>query len=149
MISKSVTIMRGIPGSGKSSWIKLNKPKAEVHSTDNYFMNNGKYEFSPSLLATNHNLCLKHYIFDLSIGVIDIVVDNTNISLFEIAPFYRAAEAYGYSVKVIWLQCPWEIAAQRNIHAVPTEVIRKMSLSFEPLPPWCNVEILHYDGGFR
>ncbi len=132
--------MRGCAGSGKSTWIKNNLPKATVFSTDHYFMKDGVYQFDPKLLGTNHNLCLRDYTCALINKIPEIVVDNTNVKVFEIAPFYRLAEAMGYAVKIVWIHCTWEVAAARNTHGVPPETVRQMSRSFEPLPLWWNLE---------
>lgn len=137
-----VTIMRGIPGSGKSTWIRDNVHGLVV-SADEYFSSaDGSYKFDPTLLPAAHNDCLKRFLSNVYAGRESIVVDNTNIRTYEIAPYYRLAEVYGYEVEVIWLVCAPSLAIKRGIHGVPEDLVRSMAISFEPLPSWWNVRII-------
>ena len=49
-------IMRGVPGSGKSTVAsKIKGENGIIHSTDDYFIDaNGEYQFDKTLLAKNH-----------------------------------------------------------------------------------------------
>ena len=67
---------------------------------------------------------------------------NTNISAYEISPYYLAAEAYGYDVKILKFPCSVEVAKERNIHKVPDHVIEHMARDIEkPLPPWWTEKV--------
>lgn len=139
---KKVTIMRGIPGSGKSTWI-CNNTLGKTVSADSWFLReDGSYGFDKEQLPHAHNWCLRQFLAYLYDGVTHIIVDNTNIRVYEIAPFYRLAETFGYNVEIIWLVCDPVKAFQRNIHGVPIELVKSMAISFEPLPPWWNVRIV-------
>jgi len=143
---KKVTIMRGIPGSGKSTWIENNccsDPTYAV-SADDYFtdIETGEYRFDSTKLPLAHNVCLQRFLALLNSGVTSIVVDNTNVRTFEIAPYYRLAEIFGYEVEVIWLVCDPSVAVARSIHGVPENLVRSMAVSFDPLPAWWNVRIV-------
>lgn len=137
----SVIIMRGLPGSGKSSWHKQYHPNAFVFSTDDEFMINGIWTFDKTKLAINHDKTLVKYtrhIAQYRGG--DIVVDNTNIKVWEIAPYYRIAEAFGLNPQITQVQANPEDCILRNTHGVPAETIYMMAKSFEPLPPWWNIK---------
>lgn len=137
-----VYLMRGPSGSGKSTWIKNNIPNAKIISTDNYFMVNGEYKFDPLRLPEYHNQALTDYLKLLQEDALDIVVDNTNIRVFEIAPYYRLAEVFGYKVTVIWIVTKINNCIERNVHGVPSQTIKNQMMSIEPLPPWWNVDIV-------
>lgn len=91
---RHVTIMRGIPGAGKSTWIEGHKEN------------------------------------------LDIVVDNTNITALEIAPFASIANAYNIPFEIVTIAADPVVAHQRNVHNVPFEFIARHAhkISEEKLP---------------
>lgn len=137
-----VIIMRGLPGSGKTTWVRDNAPgDAIIVSADTYFMQNGRYQFDPSKIAEAHNDCLRRFVAALQERTSPtIVVDNTNLRVTEIAPYYRLAEAFGYTPIVVWVHQHPDACANRNIHNVPRDAILKMMTATEALPNWMNVE---------
>lgn len=146
-----VKIMSGLPGSGKSTLIKQNytplgKPAVKdvvVFSADNFFMVNGVYRFDRSRLADAHDKCLGDFIRaaqSLNGGSKTLIVDNTNVSAMEIAPYYRISQVFGHQVEVIRLICDPIIAFKRNVHEVPLRTIMDMHTKMqEPLLAWWNV----------
>lgn len=139
-----VKVMRGVPGSGKSTWVKQNIHNAVICSADEYFMTpQGEYRFDASKLGAAHNWCLRSFIDELQKPHgRTVVVDNTNVKVFEIAPYYRVAEALGHAVEIIWIHCPPITAFQRGLHGVPLQKVYDMALGFDPLPPWWNVRMV-------
>jgi len=132
-MKKIVYIMRGIPGSGKSTMARqLAGDTGKIHSTDDYFMKDGKYAFDPNQLRRNHQLNFQAFKADLSLGVSPVIVDNTNTQKWEYENYTKAAEDAGYEVEVV--QVPHidpKLAAQRNTHGVPEESIRRMIARWE------------------
>lgn len=133
-------ILSGVSGAGKSTWIQNQAwaDNADIHSADAYFLQDGVYRFDPKLLPEAHAECLRGFIhgvrpgfrakemgLDLSDQAIQ-VVDNTNTTNEEIAPYYSVAKAYGYSVTLVTLRVNLELAAQRNTHGVPLAGIEAM-----------------------
>lgn len=91
-----VIMMSGVPGSGKSTLVARRWPGAVVFSADAYFMVDGEYRFDPSRIGEAHCGCLRSFTETLQVADVEVlVVDNTNLSVSEIAPYAALAQAYG------------------------------------------------------
>lgn len=150
---KQVIITSGIPGSGKSTWVRKNTNPymTEVFSADDFFCDkNGQYHFDPSKLSEAHSSCLKNFTMRLmhlnnfkdDSCKITLVVDNTNTSAWEIAPYYSLAQAFNIHVKIVRIIASPETAFPRNIHGVHKDKVEKMAerITMNPLPPFWIVE---------
>lgn len=128
-----VIILRGIPGSGKSTVARaLVRNIGGILSTDDFFMDAyGGYYFKKHLLSEAHQETFRQFINDIKGNVPLIVVDNTNISSWEIAPYYAAAEAYGYEVEIVSLMTRPEVAWARQTHGVPRATFDRMVENFD------------------
>ncbi len=150
---KKVIIMRGLPGSGKSRYVKglaaENKCSVVIASADHYHylpqpdnpdgsMAPRRYEFKPENARKAHDSCLLEFIKYINQGWGLIVVDNTNCSAWEISPYYRLAEVHGYEVEIVWLQAPLEKCMARGLHNVPLATVENMRnrMEREELPSW-------------
>lgn len=142
---KKLLIMRGPSGAGKDYWISHNAPNAKIISTDNYFMVNGEYKFDITRLAEYHNYTLRDCVAHLQIGTPFIVINNTNTRVFEIAPYYRLGEAFGYEVEIVWIIAHPDKCKAHTQHNVPPQNIDKMFFQAEPLPDWWNVTVVIND----
>lgn len=162
-----VIILRGVPGSGKSHFTKnFDEETTLVVSADFFFQNRadmlGKtYNevFNPANLPDAHAQCLCRFteevtrwddapISDEDYGADQkkaVIVDNTNITAVEMAPYVALAQAYGCSVEIHRFDIDTLTAAHRNTHGVSEAVIGRMnsSLRAEELPPWWPKEIVH------
>lgn len=141
---KTVYVLRGISGSGKSQLAKAITSVIYEHvpicSTDLYFMDNKVYQFDPSKLAEYHQRNFDR--FYESLGTYDtIIVDNTNTQKWEYQEYVKAAEKAGYSVIYIVLS-PKDINGvvkleyvkechARNSHGVPYESVLAQANRFE------------------
>ena len=136
-----VVILRGIPGAGKSTLAHKRWPDACIVSADHFFMVGGKYQFNPAQLGEAHGSCLKSYLGHIQMGDCDVlVVDNTNISIVEMAPYVAIAQAFKVPVQVITVATPSPVAGERNVHGVPPERVAKMGEALneatKSIPPW-------------
>lgn len=141
----NVTIMRGLPGSGKSTHVKTHHQEDSVVSSDHYFIGpDGSYRFDPLLIGKAHNECLQQFVDMLLVSEPNIVVDNTNITPSEIAPYHALANAFGYDVVIKYIYCDLPRALAHNTHKVPTNIMLDMNrrLLTEVLPPWWKQELI-------
>lgn len=120
-----VTILRGISGSGKSTWVKQNAPEAVVASADHFFLQaNGTYVFDAEKLSEAHISCFRTFLEAAQNRVPHIIIDNSNIFAWEISPYVIAGTALAYTVEVLTLECDPEIAIQRKSWVRPDKVRR-------------------------
>jgi predicted ABC-type ATPase len=127
-------ILSGPSGAGKSTVAKnltasLPRVCYAILSADDFFTKrgNGVYDFDPKLLPEAHKACYLDFVSAINIRVPLVIVDNTNISGWEIAPYYRYAEVMGYDVSITKLIVRPEVCAARNVHGVPAKAVESMA----------------------
>ena len=139
-MNKRLVIMRGISGSGKSTYTRDHLPGAYVCSADQFFIDPaGVYQFDPRKLGEAHRWCYRSFLTALSHNHDIIVVDNTNTQLFEFYGYAQAAWAHDYTVEVVRMDTPVEVAAARNLHGVPTAGVKAMQDRFQTIPPFLGI----------
>jgi predicted kinase len=121
-----VTILSGIPGSGKSTFASGTGAGAIVCSADDWFCRSGEYRFNVCELGDAHGECLKKFVEAIQQGR-DTVVDNTNTTSEEIVPYYAVAAAYGAQIELITVLCDHKKAAARNVHGVSAKGVEAMA----------------------
>ena len=109
-----VTILRGISGSGKTTWANTHKEEALILSTDKYFEQSGTYTFDGAKLQDYHRQTFREYMEAILRREPWIIVDNTNIKLWEFVPYVAAAEVYGYTVEILTFSCSVATSLQRK-----------------------------------
>lgn len=127
-------ILSGPSGAGKSTIARsltagLHMTNFVIASADDYFTNYGQspYNFVPSLLPEAHKECYLNFLAACALRVPLVIVDNTNLQGWEIAPYYRHAEVMGYDVSITKVLIDVPTAAARNLHGVPLKAIESMS----------------------
>jgi predicted kinase len=125
---KLVKILRGIPGSGKSYYARTVKD-ATIISTDNYFISDGVYTFDKSKLGEAHKSTFKGFVSLIINPEFSgtIIIDNTNITIAEIAPYYSVAAAYDWDVEIITFDTPFRMCVDRQTHGVSMQTMQQRS----------------------
>ena len=121
-------LIRGLPGSGKSTVAKL-FDKALHFEADMYFLDaDGNYHFDASKIKNAHNWC-RHSVMDaMKEGHPIVVVSNTFTQEWEMDVYYLLAEELGYRVTSMIVENRHE---GKNIHGCPDDKIEQMKTRFE------------------
>ncbi len=135
-MEKVLYIVRGIPGSGKSTFAKqLVGADFLVCEADKYFMVDGEYTFDATKLKQAHDFCrntVETYMRD-NVEANDqfyrqIAVSNTFTQEWEMQPYFDLAAKYGYTVFTVIVE---NRHGGVNQHGVPDDVLTKMRDRFE------------------
>lgn len=120
-------ILRGIPGSGKSTYGKkivdnaidagLSAIKIEA---DDFFIKDGKYNWNPKLIGMAHKWCQDNvrkalHLYDV------VVVANTSLSLTDVKTYIKIANEEYVDFEVVAIH-----GNHQNVHNVPEETLKKM-----------------------
>jgi predicted kinase len=126
MIEKILILLRGIPGSGKSTFAKT---IGGLHfEADNYFMIDDVYEFIPSKIKDAHRYCQESVEVNMMRGEEKIIVSNTFTQEWEMEPYFEMAAQYGYKIFSIIVE---NRHGNVNLHNVPTEKLESMRNRFQ------------------
>lgn len=130
---KNLYLVRGVPGSGKSTFAR--QFGDSHYEADSYFMANGEYKFDPAKLKQAHESCrsevelaMIHNHVTYGLDRSDIVVSNTFTQEWEMEPYYRLAETYGYRVFSLIVENRHD---GENTHGVPADKVQVMKDRFE------------------
>ena len=130
-MEKILYIVRGIPGSGKSTFAKS---LGGTHfETDMFFMKDGEYKFDMFKLKEAHKWCqdsvYNAMILNHTAGLNNvIVVSNTFTQEWEMKPYFEMADQHDYKVFSIVVE---NRHGGVNEHNVPEETLTLMRNRFE------------------
>ncbi|WP_347366096.1 ATP-binding protein [Vibrio vulnificus] len=128
MAKQKLTLVRGLPGSGKSTYAKT--LDAILVEADQFFIDkNDNYQYDPALIKTAHSWCQLETKRLLRAGF-DVVVANTFVKNWEMSFYKSLADEVNVSFEVIEINGKYQ-----NIHGVPDAVIARMRKQFEKLDP--------------
>ena len=126
-MNKSIIIIRGLPGSGKSTVAELFE-NAHICTADDYHMVEDKYDWKPENVSIAHQKCQEKCESLMKIESPKIIIANTSTTIKEMNPYYNLATKYGYKIFSIIVE---NRHGGINIHNVPDEIIDKMKNRFE------------------
>ncbi|EKF9234277.1 ATP-binding protein [Vibrio cholerae] len=128
MAKQKLTLVRGLPGSGKSTYAKT--LYAILVEADQFFIDkNDNYQYDSALIKTAHAWCQLETKRLLRAGF-DVVVANTFVKNWEMSFYKSLADEVNVSFEVIEINGKYQ-----NIHGVPDAVITRMRKQFEKLNP--------------
>lgn len=128
-------IMCGLPGSGKSTYIKEELPKdIEIINQDSIRVELGIMDnVNDKQIGTTEQekevtrICLER--IDKAIkDRRDFVIDNTNIKAGRVQNYYDQLKRAGANIKIIIIDTPKEICKERRKGDIPEKVIDDMEL---------------------
>ena len=123
---KQLILLRGLPGSGKSTFANL---LGGIHvEADQYFMQDGEYKFDASKLKQAHTWCKLRVEHSMEDGVDKITVSNTFTQEWEMDAYFELAEKYGYQISCLIVENRHD---SKNIHGCPDDKIKQMRNRFE------------------
>lgn len=124
-----LVIIRGLPGSGKST-IAKSMVLYEHYEADMFFTDSdGTYKYDRQLISLAHEWCQRETFKALSNGK-RVVVSNTFTRLSEMQPYLEMAKTFGIEPVIIEASGNWQ-----SVHNVPAESIDQMRQRWEQISP--------------
>jgi len=108
-----IVVLVGIPGSGKTTLALSSYPNHKRINLDTLHTRNKEDEEISNALANGQ----------------DLIIDNTNTTKKSRSKYVQMAKLFGVSIRAVYLQCPLELALERNAHRegrghVPDSAVR-------------------------
>ena len=135
MIDKTLWLIRGVPGTGKSTLASMiafgiakcgQRTRTAVLEANDYFLVNGEFKFDATRVRQSFEWCQIATDKHMREGTEHVFVTNPFTKIEHLRPYEQLAALYGYKVNVItchnWFGNP---------HAVPVDTLRKMRDSME------------------
>ena len=124
---KTLILVRGLPGAGKTSFAEFLSQDIPVVSADDYFYDKGEYKFKIEELGQAHKYAQLCALTMMEKGISKICVANTFTTEKEMKPYFEMAEMCGYKVFSIIVE---NRHGNSSIHNVPDETIVAMKNRF-------------------
>ena len=129
----NVWIMVGLPGSGKSTWIKENLPDdIEVVNQDSIRVELGimdnidKKKIGDKEQEKEVSKINDERIDKLISARQNFVIDNTNVKAGRVENYYKRLLKAGANVKIVIIDTPADICYERRKNDIPKSVIEQM-----------------------
>ena len=128
-MSMNVRILRGLPGSGKSTYAKKLVNAGYLHyENDQYFIHDGKYEFDQKKAKDAANWCYSQFMKALRAKK-NVVISNVFVTRKAVDRYVDIAKTFGADVEVRRFNGDFG-----NVHDVPANVYASMKRAFQDYP---------------
>ena len=128
---KSLILLRGLPGSGKTTLAKVlsEGDKYPVFSVDEYFTSEtGEYRFEFEKNHLAYRQCEDRTRAAMLHGDEKIFLDNVFSLEWEMEPYFKMASEFNYRVFVMTLE---NRHGSSNIHGLSDEQLQKMAAKYK------------------
>jgi predicted kinase len=126
-MNKVLYIVRGLPGSGKSTFAQTLTPNH--WEADMYFINeDGEYKFDAYEIKNAHQWCGNMIEDAMKRNLDKIAVSNTFTTEWEMESYHKLAEQYDYTIFHLIIE---NRHGSPSVHSVPGNTIQKMKNRFE------------------
>ena len=124
MKKRNVIILRGVSGTGKTTFAKLVAQPAVICTADDfYYDDEGNYNFVADKIGEAHGACMAKFDKVLhDVTVTNIVVANTNCKAKDYKYYVKQAEKAGLNVTYIVMEKRHD---NENTHGVPDFVLER------------------------
>jgi predicted kinase len=130
--NNSLILLRGLPGSGKTTLAKVlsEEGKYPVYSVDDYFTNKetGEYLFDYKNNHYAYTQCQEQTEQSMLQKAKKIIVHNTFTMDWELEPYFKLAAAHNYSLFVATVENYHESG---NVHDVSAGQLQKMAEKYK------------------
>jgi len=123
---KNLFLLRGLPGSGKSTFAKM-ICNQHVEADMFFFDDNSNYVFDATKLKQAHKWCQDTTEEWMKQGY-NVAVSNTFTQEWEMDAYYALAKQYGYQVTSLVVENRHDGV---NTHGVPDDKLEQMKNRFE------------------
>ena len=125
-MEKTIILLRGLPGSGKSTTAKtFGLPTFEA---DDFFYEDGEYKFDHSKIRDAHKSCQDRVRFAMENGINKLIVSNTFTEEWEMEYYFNLANELNYRVTSLIVE---NRHGNKSVHDVPQETINRMNNRFD------------------
>lgn len=136
MAKQTLIIIRGIPGSGKSTYAKALKADLEkqgytvkhFEADDFWYDDKGNYNFDQKRIHYAHKNCYERAFKALDDGIQYVIVANTFVIRKDMKPYLKEAAARGIEVTIYRMDNEFQ-----NVHNVPPDKVAYMKERFKDL----------------
>jgi len=131
----TLTLIRGLPGSGKSTKAASLKKStgADWFEADMFFDTINGYQWNRDLLHQAHQWCQLNTLQSLYAGR-SVIVSNTFTTIKEMQPYLDILNTANSSEKYPRLRIIEMRTQYESIHNVPKETLQKMSSRWQEIP---------------
>lgn len=133
-----LVLIRGLPGSGKSTCAKNHYPDHVLFEADQYFVDKyGVYKYDINYIAMAHDWCFYNTIDTLKSGQ-NVVVANTFVTRRSLNRYLKLAKTIP-DLTIVVVETHGNYS---NIHNVPDATLKRMKESWQDVQE--DINIIHY-----